>query len=52
MEHNENAHPFERHKINVRNKKPENKYSNLCKWVLVVSRYPQKICTLALAQTS
>jgi len=31
MKHNENAHPFEWHKVNVRNKKPENKYSNLCK---------------------
>lgn len=29
--YNENAHPFEWHKINVKNKKLENKYSNLCK---------------------
>lgn len=29
--YNKNAQPFEWHKVNVRNKKPENKFSNLCK---------------------
>lgn len=29
--HNENAHPFEWHKVSVKNKKLESKYSNLCK---------------------
>ncbi len=29
--YNQEAHPFEWHKVNVKNKKLENKYSNLCK---------------------
>ena len=29
--YNENAHPFEWHKVNVKNKKLESKYSDLCK---------------------
>ena len=30
IKNNENAQPFEWHKVNVKNKKLENKYSNLC----------------------